>query len=137
IVEPPGPRKPSARHAQRPRKSACLASLARQPPCPEESIMSVTVTELVAEAREHVDNLDPVQLARELADGALVVDIREADERDTVGAIPGTVHVPRGLLEFKADPSHAMHLDVLDPDRRTVLYCASGGRSALAARSLQ
>jgi rhodanese-related sulfurtransferase len=99
--------------------------------------MSRTVTELVAEARAHIDNLDPAQVACELADGALVVDIREADERAAVGAIPGTVHVPRGLLEFKADPSHPLHLDVLDATRRTVLYCASGGRSALAARSLQ
>jgi rhodanese-related sulfurtransferase len=104
---------------------------------PKELIMSRTVTELVASAREYIDNLDAAELARELADGALVVDIREADERAATGAIPGTIHVPRGLLEFKADPSHPLHLDVLDAARRTVLYCASGGRSALAARSLQ
>jgi rhodanese-related sulfurtransferase len=47
------------------------------------------------------------------------------------------VHVPRGLLEFKADSSLPTHLPDLAPDRRTILYCASGGRSALAVTTLQ
>ena len=51
--------------------------------------------------------------------------------------MPGAVHVPRGMLEFHADPASPYHLDALDPERRTILYCASGGRSALAAETLQ
>ena len=99
--------------------------------------MPTTTSQLVLEAKTRIENLDSEQTARELADGALVVDIREAAERDDTGAIPGAVHVPRGLLEFKADPSLPTHLADLDPCRRTILYCAVGGRSALAVLSLQ
>jgi rhodanese-related sulfurtransferase len=99
--------------------------------------MQVTASQLVAEAKDQIDNLDPEQMAREVADGALVVDIREASERDETGAIPGAVHVHRGLLEFKADASLETHHPDLDPSRRTILYCASGGRSARAVLTLQ
>jgi rhodanese-related sulfurtransferase len=95
------------------------------------------VAQLVAQATSHIENLDPAQTARELADGALVVDIREAHERHAIGAIPGTINVPRGLLEFNADPAHPAHIADFDPQRRTILYCASGGRSALATLALQ
>lgn len=99
--------------------------------------MPTTTAQLVVDAKARIENLDTEQTARELADGALVVDLREAAERDDTGAIPGALHVPRGLLEFQADPSLPTHLAALDPDRRTILYCAVGGRSALAVLSLQ
>jgi rhodanese-related sulfurtransferase len=99
--------------------------------------MTTTAADLVAEAKAGVENLDAATTAREIGDGALVVDLREAAEIDDTGAIPGAVHVPRGLLEFKADPAHPMHAPELDPARRTILYCASGGRSALAVLSLR
>ncbi len=99
--------------------------------------MSITTAERVQEAKARVETLDPDRTARQLADGALVVDIRESAERETSGAIPGAVHVPRGLLEFKADPTMSTHMAELDPVRRTILYCASGGRSALAVLTLQ
>ena len=99
--------------------------------------MQESVFQLVAEAKAQIDNLNPEQMSREAADGALVVDIREASEREETGAIPGAVHVPRGLLEFKADTSFPTHHPDLDPSRRTILYCASGGRSALAVLTLQ
>jgi len=98
--------------------------------------MTVTTAELVADATSLIENLDPEQAAREVADGALIVDVREANECDG-GVIRGALLVPRGLLEFKADPRHPLHSVELDPDRRTILYCASGGRSALGARALQ
>jgi rhodanese-related sulfurtransferase len=99
--------------------------------------MQHSVSQLVSEAKGQIDNLDPEQMAREAADGALIVDIREASERDETGAIPGAVHVPRGLLEFKADTSVPTHQPDLDPSRRTILYCATGGRSALAVLTLE
>ena len=99
--------------------------------------MTTTAMDLVARAKTKIENLDPQRAARELADGALVVDVREEAELDETGVIPGAVHVPRGLLEFKADPAHPLHSRGLDPTRRTILYCASGGRSALAALSLR
>jgi rhodanese-related sulfurtransferase len=96
-----------------------------------------TARELVAEAKSRIENLDNEQLEAEIANGALIVDIREAIEREQTGAIPGAIHVPRGLLEFVADPESPMHRDEFELDRRIVLHCASGGRSALAAAVLQ
>ena len=95
---------------------------------------------MVAEAKGRVQNLSPEQVAAEI-DGAeeevTLVDIREDDERTQSGAIPGAVRAPRGMLEFWADPTSPYHREEFSPDRRTILYCASGGRSALAADTLQ
>jgi rhodanese-related sulfurtransferase len=95
------------------------------------------VSDLVAEAKARIANLSVDQTAAALAGGALAVDLREPEERARDGAIPGAVHVPRGMLEFYADPSSAYHRPELTPDRRIVLYCAGGGRSALATVALQ
>lgn len=97
--------------------------------------MSTTAAALVAEAKSSVENLSPEQVAQELIRGSLVVDLREPTEL-AGGTIDGSVHAPRGMLEFWADPTSPYHRDEFDPTRRTVLYCASGGRSALAARTL-
>jgi rhodanese-related sulfurtransferase len=67
----------------------------------------------------------------------VVVDVRDSAERETDGAIPGSVHASRGMLEFHADPESAAYIRALDPGKRVVLYCGSGGRSALAAKTLQ
>ncbi len=97
-----------------------------------------TAAELVAEAKQRVENLSPEQAAAELASGAAVlVDLREPGERVENGAIPGAVHAPRGMLEFYADPTSKYHKPELDPNRRVILHCASGGRSALAAGTLR
>ena len=94
--------------------------------------------EMVVEAKGRVENLTPEQVAAEIEGGGVVlVDIREDDERQRDGAIPGAVRAPRGMLEFWADPTSPYHREEFDPARRTVLYCASGGRSALAADTLQ
>jgi rhodanese-related sulfurtransferase len=98
--------------------------------------MSTTAADLVAQAKAQVENLTPGQVADELASDAVVVDLREADELAADGMIEGAVHAPRGMLEFWADPASPYHRPELDPTRRTVLYCASGGRSALAAQAL-
>ncbi len=66
-----------------------------------------------------------------------MVDIREPAEREKEGAIPGAIEAPRGMLEFWADPSSPYHREQLSPDRRIILHCAAGGRSALAAVTLQ
>ncbi len=67
---------------------------------------------------------------------ALVLDVRDANEREKDGSIPGSVHVPRGLLEFMADPESPVYNEAISPERRLVLYCGTGGRSALAAKTL-
>lgn len=98
--------------------------------------MPKSAAELVAEAKQRVENLTPDDVEREMGSGAVVVDLREAEEL-AGGRIPGAVHVPRGMLEFRADPSSPYHLDGLDPSARVILHCAAGGRSALAAATLQ
>lgn len=96
-----------------------------------------TTADLVAAARGQVENLSPAAVAVELDAGdAVLVDVREPAERDDQGVIAGAVHVPRGMLEFRADPSSPAHIPDLSPERRVIVHCASGGRSALAAATL-
>ena len=100
--------------------------------------MAKTVADLVAEAKERIQNLTVDQTADELDRGdVLLVDLREPDERQEHGAIPGAVHAPRGMLEFWADPTSPYHRAEFDPNRRVILHCAGGGRSALAVDTLQ
>ena len=90
------------------------------------------------DAKSRIQNLSVDEVASELEkQGTLFVDIREANEFAETGKIPGAHHVPRGMLEFRADPSGPYHDAEFDPSRRIVLHCASGGRSALAADTLQ
>jgi len=93
---------------------------------------------MVAEAKKRVENLTVDEAARELEGGdALLVDIREPAERVENGSIAEAVEAPRGMLEFWADPTSALHRDEFEPGRRIILLCASGGRSALAGATLQ
>lgn len=97
-----------------------------------------SAAEMVAEAKGHVENLTPEQVAAEVEGGdAILIDIREDDERVQNGTVPKAVRAPRGMLEFWSDPTSPYHREEFDPARRTILYCASGGRSALAADTLQ
>ena len=98
--------------------------------------MARTAAELVQDAKGKVENLGVDQVQAELAEGnAVLVDVRDAPEL-AGGSIPGAVHASRGMLEFYADPSSPYHKPELDPGKRVILHCASGGRSALAARTL-
>ena len=100
--------------------------------------MTSTAAQLVAEAKGRIRNMSVDEVARELESGSVtLVDIREPGEVEREGAIPGAVAAPRGMLEFWADPSSPYHREEFERDRRTILYCASGGRSALAVATLQ
>jgi rhodanese-related sulfurtransferase len=94
--------------------------------------------EMVAEANAAVDTL-AVEEAKKLLgrDDVVFVDVREGAELASQGKIPGAVHAPRGHLEFYADPSAPYHKPELASGKRLVVYCASGGRSALAAKTLK
>jgi rhodanese-related sulfurtransferase len=97
-----------------------------------------SATDLVQEAKQQVENLSPQQVHEELANGtATLIDLRESEELKQNGKIPQSVHVPRGMLEFHADPSLPYHKPEFDKNRRLILHCASGGRSALAASTLK
>lgn len=97
-----------------------------------------TAMEMVAAAKQNIENLDVEAVADEIESGdALVVDLRESEERQEHGAIPGALHAPRGMLEFYADPSTPYHKEGFDPGNRVILHCASGGRSALGVETLR
>lgn len=96
-----------------------------------------TAAELVARAKKDIENLSVEEVAAELASGkAVLVDIRESEERVQNGFIQEALHLPRGMLEFYADPTSPYHRSELQPDKRVILHCAGGGRSALAVHSL-
>ena len=95
------------------------------------------VSELVTEAKARIENLGIDEVDKERADGVLLVDLREPAELADTGRIAGSVNVPRGMLEFRADPTSPYHQDGFDPADRVILHCATGGRSALAAAALQ
>jgi rhodanese-related sulfurtransferase len=97
-----------------------------------------TVGQLVAEAKARIENLTLEQLRAELGRGETqLLDIRDVRERQKLGWIPGSVHVPRGMLEFWLDPTSPYYTGKVDPEKRIVVYCAQGGRSALAADILR
>ena len=97
-----------------------------------------TVARMVAEAKEHVENLPVERVAAEIEEGGvIIIDVREEDERLLEGALPNAMHVPRGMLELSADPASPLSREEFDPEGRLILYCSSGSRSALGAYTLQ
>ena len=67
----------------------------------------------------------------------VLVDVREGSEREEKGYIPGSVHASRGLLEFILDPDTPRHQEVFTLPKHFIFYCATGARSALAAKTAQ
>jgi len=93
--------------------------------------------QLVAEADAEVDTVSVADaMVMHEDSGVVFVDVRETVELGQAGSIPGAVHAPRGFLEFMADPESPLHKSELASGARLLLYCASGGRSALAAKTL-
>lgn len=99
--------------------------------------MGKSAGEMVAEANAAIETMS-IEDAKALVGGDDVVflDVRE-DAEVAKGKIPGAVHVSRGLLEFVADPNSPMHKPELSAGKHVVVYCASGGRSALAGKVLK
>ena len=102
--------------------------------------MRQTVQQLVSDAKSRIREIDAAQLIALHAGGAPVIDVREPAEY-AAGHVPGAVNIPRGVLEFEVDGHPAVNR-LRDPalahrDQPVVLYCRSGGRSALAAEALQ
>lgn len=92
---------------------------------------------LVARAEARVTTLSPEQVAQRIQeDGVLLVDIRDVRERKREGHIPGSMHVPRGMLEFWVDPDSPYHKPELMQAESLILHCNKGWRSALAAATL-
>ncbi|HIG42985.1 MAG: rhodanese-like domain-containing protein [bacterium] len=93
----------------------------------------------VDEGKQDIENLSIEELKAELAANkdVLLLDIREIQETIDLGTIPGAIHAPRGMLEFWASPSSPYFRDYFQEDRRTILFCAGGGRSVFATIALK
>lgn len=93
--------------------------------------------QLVTEANGQIETLAADEAIKLMDDGNVVfVDLREPSEVEK-GSLPDAVHVPRGLLEFQVDTRSPSHNPKLAPGKKLVLYCGSGGRSALGAKALK
>ena len=99
---------------------------------------ALTIDQLLNESRAGLDRVTTADLEREMASGALIVDIRPVDQRDRDGVLPGAVVIDRNVLEWRLDPSCAHRLPIADDyARRIVVVCNEGYSSSLAAHTLQ
>ncbi len=100
--------------------------------------MAASLKTMMEAANASVPRITPAQ-ARDMIDAGnvLVVDVRDGKEVDLSGKVAGAVNIPRGLLEFKAAPDSPALDKNFDPDKPVIVYCASGGRSALAGKLLK
>ena len=102
--------------------------------------MSLTAHDLINAAKRRIREVGALELLSVRGEGAPIVDVREPEEFED-GHIPGAVNIPRGLLEFEVDGHPAVTYKTEEAlshrERPVVLYCLSGGRSALAAEALK
>src|SRR5579884_1936423 len=91
--------------------------------------MSPSGAEVLRQIKSRIDEVDPAEVREQASNGAVVVDVREPEEW-SAGHIPGAIHVPKSYLESRIEAA------VPDRNAHVVLYCASGNRSAWAARTL-
>jgi rhodanese-related sulfurtransferase len=100
--------------------------------------MSTSVKDMLSAANSSVPKISPQDAAALIQRGqALVVDVRDGLEIQSTGKVQGAKHVARGMLEFRADPDSPYYDKEFSRDKTVILYCASGGRSALAGKTLQ
>ena len=99
--------------------------------------MPTSLKKLLAEAAASVPKISPQDAAALIAGGdVLVVDVRDGTEVQSTGKVQGAKHVPRGMLEFRADPDSPYYDPEFNRDKTVLVYCASGGRSVLAGKTL-
>ena len=100
--------------------------------------MTASVKDMLAEAHEATPRITAEEAKRLVADqNALVVDVRDPHEVAASGKVKGAINVSRGMLEFRADAGTPYHEPAFQKDRCIILYCASGGRAALAGKTLK
>jgi rhodanese-related sulfurtransferase len=100
--------------------------------------MPTTLKQMMEAANAVVPRITPAEARQLIAKGdALVVDVRDAPEVEKTGKVAGALNVSRGMLEFRADPESPYHDENFRKDRTVILYCASGGRSALSGKLLK
>jgi rhodanese-related sulfurtransferase len=104
----------------------------------EELQMALSVKQMMEAANAVVPKITPGEAREMIGKGnTLVVDVRDAPEVQNSGKVAGAVHISRGMLEFRADPESPYHDKNFTRDKTVILYCASGGRAALAGKLLK
>ncbi len=94
--------------------------------------------QLVAEAEAEIETISAEDAKSLVGDeNTVIVDLRDIRELWNVGTIPGSLHAPRGMLEFWVDPESPYHREVFASGKKLVFFCAGGLRSALAAKVVQ
>lgn len=100
--------------------------------------MTTGLKQMIDAAHAVVPRISPAQAQELVASGqAVLIDVRDAPEVEKSGKVAGALHISRGMLEFRADPDSPYHDKTLRKDRPVILYCASGGRSALSGKTLK
>jgi rhodanese-related sulfurtransferase len=100
--------------------------------------MATNLKEMMSAANAAVPRITPAQAREMIAQGnTLVVDVRDAAEVEKSGKVASAVNVPRGLLEFRADPDSPAHNKNFAKDKNVIVYCGSGGRAALSGKTLK
>ncbi|WP_171207835.1 MULTISPECIES: rhodanese-like domain-containing protein [unclassified Ruegeria] len=99
--------------------------------------MPLTVKDMMEAANAVVERIDTARAQALMGQGALLLDVRDGTELERTGRAKGAHHIPRGMLEFRADDAVPSHDPELRKDRAIVLHCASGGRAALAGKLLK
>lgn len=100
--------------------------------------MAASVKQMMEAANAAVPRITPADAQALMAkDDTLVVDVRDAPEVEKSGKVAGALNVSRGMLEFRADPDSPYHDANFAKDKTLILYCASGGRSALSGKVLK
>ena len=95
------------------------------------------IDDLLAEARERLERVDPAQAQAAVDAGAVLVDIRAESQRARDGVVPGSVFIARNVLEWRCDPAGSNRDErVADPARRLIVMCDAGYQSSLAAAIL-
>src|SRR5215471_5484027 len=92
--------------------------------------------DLLATAEARISRLTPASAQAAAAEGALIVDIRDDGARERDGIVPGSLHVPRTVLEWRLEPGGRWRNPNVEPDRWIVVICEHGYSSTLAAASL-
>jgi len=99
--------------------------------------LNLSSAEMVARARERIEEVETGEAIRLHNDpGIVIIDIRDIRERQKLGFIPGSVHCPRGMIEFWVDPESPYFKEIFSEDRKFIFHCASGWRSALTVSTL-
>ena len=104
----------------------------------EEDVMATSVKQMMEAANAAVPRITPAETREMIAKGnTLLLDVRDAPEVEKSGKAAGAVHISRGMLEFRADPESPYHDKNFAKDKTVIVYCASGGRSALSGKVLK